>query len=952
MDFLPKLVISRREFSSISTFAILDLLLLGGCKDKSTTNWPTLSVSSIDAELLGCADSYALRNNISQTELTISSLGVLYARIRENNTLLDDPAQHKNVIQNIKQELSNERKFYANDFSHIPQMMAGGSDPAFFDPKNTTKGIGIGLSVLGAVAGTVNFPGALALTLMGILAEPTLTYLATPGLDLARSPFPPTPPADINQIAQWSLARSAEAVSDLPPYQVTINIPEARRILGLPEDATPEKVVNRLPPEVKSAIAEAMENGFNQVQGDIQATQEAVDSMGQMISDGLHKLEQQGVVIQRLQQEELSATERAAELALAKAELEYTNREIGGAIQIGAAFVEHVLGNPTAARTFQASMGAIRQVYHATGLFYLKEMGTWALAGSFVSAADILINAFGSSQEQQLLEALRLIDQKLTAMAEQLQRLELQQIAIYEGLKNMYAAMQTNAAEARTRLVGLQQSIDILYQDTMANFRAEDEIALGAQIDACQSHLRTPIVQYGDQAWIEAYRNDLTIFYTHAVRVSKKPSFTGNTERQLDLAAVAGLARTTPRVDLIFAMLPKLGAFVDTVIPTGEAVSTGAQLPNPIEWARGANAYLEARALAINVVVPDDPIRVPQLWNEGLRIREAARVAGSYRAVRNACKAFKQAAGIDSDLSESELAQSPSIIGLIYQAAQRFENEQLTPRYVVRQSNHKTPQGGEILYSSGNWNSTYPIFVENDPVDSAIQLGLLKREGGVFDQNPTRKSSRYRLIILQGPDAGKPLLQASLEEHVINADNQRGVYRVWNPPKQQGDARNPQELIAAAFRLNRTVHDIKTVKQSIVGDIEHLLKASHPNAFEGGGAIAQIFATIAQWRRAENGDERMFALLANNPGIITIPAIAHVLHNYVVNELKPGETYALPITLHIRERFRSDVERFLGQAEILEQDKGIAVVDSTLKRLAGFMRMQEISFSMPTQSTT
>jgi hypothetical protein len=892
--------------------------------------------------LISYSNAYQLNRQRDQNAITLGALASIYAKTKENNIKSNKRAE---ILKNIESDLTTIRTFSPDTLKYAPYFINENNNPVNFNPEDMAKSIGLGISVFGTVAGALSVPGALALTIAGTLAEPTLTYLSTPNLDLSHDPFlANTSNADLEIITQWALQSSLNIAAKDSNFHAFLYDPNTQSNLQINLSQGLADIANNLPPNIKQAISQEVAQDVDNIIKNPGLAKDLAASIKQGIRNSLAGLKNQADLIAQKQKEELSSIEKQRELQAAQADFERINREITGGIAIGTAFFKYILGDPDAAHVLQSVTGAAQKIYNAVNQFNIDQ-GILSLTGSFIGGAQMLFFAFGKSQDQEILETLAEIRKTLSQIVEQLNEIEHQQATIIEGLNKIFSTMQLNAAAAEALLQNLQSSLDQMQQDVNAGFRMNDEVGFGSRIDLCLSHIRRRTDPIHSAGFINQYNDDLAAFYSYAKRTSKKPTFAGNVEVQYDLSMAAEEIKVRKRVDLLFALIPQFGSLIATFPKEPSAMIE--PLSNPLTWAQGVNAYLEARVLAADTVIADDKQWLPDLWNEGLRINSFTKNAGSYRFVQSASNAYKVAAGIDQDPSDSFLSQSSSLLGLLYRSLRQYENDQLTPVYSISAASSRMITNGMTAYSTGPFSSTFPVLVRNDPFEMAVSGNYLKKEGGVFEQNNVRVSSRYTLTILQGPNAGQQLLNGVLEEHIINGFGQNGIYRVWKPVPGTDGGSDPHELLAAAFNLLRTVKDYDIIQKNLALHIRKVLTAATLKSFEGTAAILQLVSTLAQWRCASNGKETMFASLANNPGVTTVEELVAVLNVYINKGLPRGESYFFPITIAVRKMLLDCANKYLSISEGIDPQRGIAAIDTTMKKLAAFMKTSDIPFSLP-----
>jgi hypothetical protein len=872
----------------------------------------------------------------------------------------DTPAEREAAARDIQATLTTAG-LDASTFASLPKAMAGHDDLFTIDPSAWAKGLGLGMRVGGIVAGRIlqgvlSPAGAVALQLAGVLTEPTLTYLADhagPGRDLTLGPIlPPADTLQLQNLTQWAFQKSLSLLDSDPELRRFVADPVVKLHVGFDLGVEPNSVVRDLPPAVQSAISRALNRGLEDMRNDVATQQQVIDDLRNDVVNAYGQLKSKVDVIETLLREELGERERARVMQQAHSALEYTTSEVGGAGALGAALLTHVIGDQQAAKIFQASVNAVGQAYHAIGLFELKQIGSLMLAGSLVGAATLLMNVLQPAPDQLILKALEQINGKLDAMAATLDRIERQQSAIRQEIAKLFAEIRGDARAARTMLTTIQGQLNEVIEDVNINARAADETSYGMMLDQCQSLLRQPAARRADAAWTARYNEFLTAFYSYATRVAKQPAFTGDPTQPLDFARVRDLIQTRRRADLVFGAVPRIADLVGIGVPLGEPIPTGDTLPNPLTWAEGVNAYLEARTLAQEIPINDDHVWLPLLWKEGLRLRAAAQAAGSYRSVRAAVNAFRTISGID--VASNTLGSSPTLLGCVQRSIAGFEATQFISRYSVTQRDRQAPNGGETVYSTGDFFQTLPIRVDPDPFDLAVQRGIIDKQaaadGSWNASGITHDRFACRLVLRVGPQQGQLLLGKMLYEHRFSGAKQ-GIFRCWNPSAPDGDGSDPRELLDECTRLLHAYLDYPKLQADFPGILQRDLTAAALVQFEGLGRIVQLFVTIARWRQMQFTVEPLSTQITSMPGIVTIEQVVAFVRDYLKQDLSNASSWVLLAVEALRSRLNEDATWFLDVSDGIDPNQKILIIDETMRRLGGFMRTMGIDIPLPVVAT-
>lgn len=890
--------------------------------------------------LLGQASTHALAGDRTRTLRALEILASLHARAA---TVGRTPADREAAAREIEAAVSNLPTLDSQTLGLLGKGMADARDPFTMDSAAWSKGFGLGVKVGNIVIGTQAVarilggtlsPGAaVALQLAGVLAEPTLIYLAdhsTPGHDLSHGPImTPADPPQLESLSRWAFEKSAELYDSDDNLRLFTSDPAVKTRLGIDLGAEPSALVTQLPAELQKAVSEAVRRGLSDVATDLEAQNAILTTLRASVNSQLDMLAQKTNTLQSLMRDELGERERARALARVEADIQFVTSEIAGARALGGALIGTVFGNEQAARIFQTAVGSVQQIYQAVGLYTINKLGTIALTGTFIGAASALMSVMGPNQDQQVLQAIQMIHKKLDQLQAQLDRIESSQQEILGSLRLLYAEMERNAAEARARLDTIETRLLKLIEDASVNQRAADETAHGANLDQVQSLLRRPMTDRETQSFRDQYIPRLTLFYSYATRVSKQPAFTGDESAEVTFAQARDLIVTRRTADLMFGLLPALAALVGVIVPTGEdLLPTGSTLPNPITWAQGVNAYLEARILASEVQDADDGTWLPLMWKDGIRLRDAARVAGSYRSVRSAVQTLRAVTGVD--IAHKDLAASATVLGVVLRSYQTFTEENFTKRYVLIEREWGGPHDGERIYSTGDVRRFRSVRANVDPLDLAVQLGLLERRctflSASEDDDGRYEGYACQLIVKVGPEENKPLLGKVLYEHHFSGVRQ-GVFRCWNPIEPSGDGRNPIELLDACSDLLRAHSDLAKLRSNFPEFLQRELRAALLTTFEGAARIAQLFVTIALWRAAPQTIEPLTTRVTGVPGLVSVDDVAVAIKLLLQKDVEQGkwESFIVEAT---RAQFKADFAAYLDTVDRVAPEENILLLTS------------------------
>ena len=458
-----------------------------------------------------------------------------------------------------------------------------------------SKVAGTGIQVGTAILSGLFSPAvAIPLNVIGVLAEPTLKYLADRsqvGSDLSLGPFlPETPPESIENLSRIQFQRARERYESDPVARAFADNITVKAALGSNLGISEAAATSQLPADIQALVL----CGSSSAPPDSEAMhrltmtiEKRFDTLSKRIDD-LRTL---------MTTPDLGAEERKRALAQAQADVAWTSHELQGAGAIATFILQNIVNDPSSAKAVSTIFSSVQQVYSAASLFNLGQIGTLALSGSLIGAVSALMSLGQPGADEQILNALHVIDQKLDQIRSQLNVIELQQLDILEGLNKILQNLHLNQAELVRRLATLSSRVDQLSTDITTALREKDITLLGNSIDQCRTLLGAPPPY--SAGWAEKYASYLTSFFSHATRAAKQSIFTGGDQDLSSSDTLCKIGRTRATADLFCGYIPQLAALVGVSFQSVDASNTGSSIPNPIEWARGTNAYLEASTLSI-----------------------------------------------------------------------------------------------------------------------------------------------------------------------------------------------------------------------------------------------------------------------------------------------------------------------------------------------------------------
>jgi hypothetical protein len=412
--------------------------------------------------------------------------------------------------------------------------------------------------------------------------------------------------------------------------------PEIRSILKLDLSQTPEESLAKLPVSLRNVISPIVD-----VAGDAQSRDEServATTVHQRLGDQRAGMEGR---VKKISTGEGAPAPDSPEFEAYRrdqaARINAEATEARGATQVAGFFLDALFpDNPRVSKVVTTVANAAINVTSSAGLLSLGFMGPLGFAGGVVSAFGSVMGLFGGGQptfEEQVFKHFDLVHKQLEDIRTTLNRIEERQ---YEILKNMFEiSRQLAARDLRQQYLLRRLSDDIQRLSRTVELQAR-ESAL-TTFDTSLRNAKDLVVGPRGEEWMGEFRRIKNFFLTHALGTAATSAFigqpTGNSLRQL-LKEIEG----RDQLDLAIENLDVVAGVLGLNAPNA------ATSYNPIEWARGTQAYLELRGLDASVRFPDDEDNLRALWNVGSRLAHLVRLLGSPRALQHAALLYRACA--------------------------------------------------------------------------------------------------------------------------------------------------------------------------------------------------------------------------------------------------------------------------------------------------------------------
>jgi len=269
-------------------------------------------------------------------------------------------------------------------------------------------------------------------------------------------------------------------------------------------------------------------------------------------------------------------------------------------------------------------------------------------------------------------------------------------------------------------LNALKQQIEDFRRDTDAAFRGQVNKNLERTSRDMATILQSPETDFDDPVFALKYGEKLNAFLAHALESSKQNLDTLFAEgRRADRALIERLERSG-RLDRIVGQLPhRVGEYGARV---GQAVSPGQRVANPIEWARGAELYLQSRQLSPRRAVRRSELSdIRELLDAGRRCRDTIISIGQRPFIRECFEDFEIAA---NKVSNQLIARIDAWEKSVRKTITTFDAFSAELSMLLRQP--LSLKNGLVNY--GEAGHQFATNLLNDPVVTALRRGHLEQQ--------------------------------------------------------------------------------------------------------------------------------------------------------------------------------------------------------------------------------
>ncbi|MCI5065937.1 hypothetical protein MRY87_09455 [bacterium] len=675
-------------------------------------------------------------------------------------------------------------------FGSFQQLFDGESLRQRGDREELANSTANGLSVAGSFGGLIHPGVGVGLSVGATLLEPASNLLPKVNYDFLKAlQSSPSGQRDLDtQVAQAEkmiayhaaqLFRSDPKVAAEVREQMTGDAPITLDLGLLATDGSTSELIQSLPEEERAQI----ERGT----GGLESSNSPGDELSEEQIAQLQEIMKEGVraAIEEARREEAVKEKDAREL-------QQLHRDIDSGIDIAGFIIGDIFGDRRAAEIFTTTLGAVHKT--AQIIDNLAEIGVMGAISGGLSLFSSVFSLFGGpSADELILEGIGDIKKMLGELSQQIQ----------DGFEHLSGKIdrlaEFNAARFEDVILNQRQILTELCRIGEELSEGQDDIQ--AQVET----LTGQVAELADLVIREDHHDELTEFQeqigllselaglvsvkdvdvlkamvkieNHAVRTSGSPTFSGRDIGGTSFAAVMEQLSRRPSIANTFGADRVVAGRFGVSLPAGGG-------RNPVEWARGAQAFLEA----YDLFVPPGHTRLDdnlnKVWLAGVEIHRNDRVMGGEQLFRRATERVRESLElIDIVLAE----EAERFIGELLKRCPDLRIDITAPRELALR--HYRPGNKGNYRFDPNVRMESGFFVEYTPhpgsssdlpdrrsykaeigdvIDEARRLGVIETAPG-RDGRPTRREQihptgnhevvdiSHRLRFLRGKRKGKEL---------------------------------------------------------------------------------------------------------------------------------------------------------------------------------------------------
>ncbi len=891
----------------------------------------------IRSMILADVEARRLRENPAQAQ-SVTALPIIYARIRVSGEAPNEAE--------IKQMLDNRGALHRSSAVAMPEYFLKLEDPNRYTEFGKYFGQAAAISggLLLALASTPALLAAgLTLSVFAVVSDDVwkLSGNIARGLNLAPDP------GEKDRLTRAILDAGAKAFEDRPAFKGVVDSPLLREKVGINFNKTRDALIAELPEQLRNVVNQAIKEASRDLRVDVTLQQQAfsnvIDQFSVQLDQFDKQLKQYGEILRR--QEEREAREAA------RARIAALQNDVNAGISIAT----FVLGRAMGDRQKANEIGQVLSGLANIGFAIATE--NWLGA---ISLGLGLLDGVGNNPMAPVMDMLeelgKKLDQLRTEMHERFDRLEQQQQEMVIALGRIYSAVREGTAITGERINQLKDSFEHYWLTTNDDDRRRSTDLVINTLSAGE-RLRDA----AKPGWESLYLNNFVVFLHYARGESRASYYRGALGS--GPGHITSEVRARKQADRLIGLVPSVCAMA--------SVNLRADLVNPFALDLGAEAYMRADLLLESIPNSTRKTDLLNLWNDALAVRTALNTVSSKKVIG---KLVANCAG-ESGVSVAPSNASPNtLLGTLRLMCEGWSRETMKPHLTVDTVQRKLFDSPlpEVMYSF--LGSQYRV--KDDPFDSAIALRLIelreiskKRE--FFGLSGFVETTIYDIKVNEGPDSGN------------HASYSQWMY-LDKPPAEVRDFEWWGGVTRSFLDYCEYLvgyHYATTVLPSFPRWLhEHGFELSVSNWSDTASAL-RLAATIGQWRRIDGPeiegqtDVRNISFLSTTEEVLdflartiqtrveTLTLEARIRAVQRASAQMTGETLKLKpstyrgsddprfmnVLFDLHNRISRDLKN-ITDAPVMPNDRSVPVIDRLLRRLAGYMTVNDITFPLPSIS--
>lgn len=604
--------------------------------------------------------------------------------------------------------------------------------------------------------------------------------------------------------------------------------------------------------------------------------------------------------------------------------IEYTINEIVGFGATANFIVTTVFKAPSEGQRIQTFATAAAQVYMAATS---PVMGPWATAGALAGAALNIIAL--ESKKQVWQEALIA---RLDAVIERLDWIAENQLNLLKLCREIYQKTLENS----TTLTSLQNTLVTFAADAheaqVANAR-QSLIQSKDRLSVLLREYNSLQIQANPNRRLQ-YENDLTALYTFSHRTAREPILSIS-ERPLQREETTARIRARQRCDQLVEALVAIAGVAQIGVAPAASVDDDPRPVNPIAWAEGVRAFLEAEMLVDGGLRQANEHVLQTLWWDGWRIGELVRTIVTPKAVNALRMELLKAAGFDP-------AIPPKVAEDEWNPLPRVSDKGLSgmlSRKIVEWDKKNVKRSLAAQWAlQGRWttfeSSQFAVKVNfvNDFVAELIAKKMLvlenPRRHGAINAHRLKVSAPGRL---QGIELGEVGWNANPGYNLWYFPlPEKPSYGSYQPTELQQRARTVAlELIYRPIAIGQD-----GLPQTVADTFNSLGEAA--NAYNFFGELLRVLTTFCMWRASPYEFDSM-CYLANAVGPYSTKEVPSFINQYVRSKLSFAGYWPSEILVAWHTSINRACDDTIALFADFDERRSLPIVDVTMRRLTTFM---------------